>query len=251
MTINHMTFYSEQLRMMTSINVIIPDHPNGTGNVLLLLHGLGDDENAWLAQTNIIDYASREQITIIMPNGSRSYYTNEVQGPKYFDFVGREVLQRCQKWFNLPTDRTHTFVAGISMGGFGALKLGLVYPETFCKIFALSAMPDIIASWQANPARDSWYQRLFGSPDQITNSINDIGYLIKQQQYNTPAIWQFCGRDDPFFEMNVQLAQQIKNQQIHHDFVTVSGGHEWLLWDKAIEMVLKMIRTHEVNNVIL
>lgn len=251
MAINHISFFSDQLQMMTSMNVILPDHPNGQGDVLLLLHGLGDDEHAWIAQTNLVDYAKKTQTTIIMPRAERSYYTNAQNGKKYGDFVGEEVLQRCQKWFHLPNDRTRTFIAGNSMGGFGALKFGLSYSETFSKLFALSAMPDIKASWQANPDRDAWLQSLFGSPDQVTNSTNDIGYLIAQQQNNAPEIWQFCGREDPFFAMNDRLAQQIETKRLRHTFVTVPGGHEWRLWDQAIDRILKMIATHERQNVIL
>lgn len=241
MAINRLEFYSEKLQMNTRVNVILPDQPKGTGKILLLLHGLHDDENSWIDQTRLVSYASKTQITIIMPRADRSYYTNIVDGSQYFDYIADEVLQRCRQWFNLPTDPDKCYVAGVSMGGFGALKVGLTHPNQFKQIFALSAMPDIVKSWQNKPERDGWYRRLFGSPEQVIESDNDIAYLISQQTTNAPAIWQLCGVEDPFYAMNQTLDQQIKKQGLTHEFLEVPGAHEWGVWNPAIQQILEII----------
>lgn len=154
MAVSHIEFYSEKLEMKTRVNVILPEHFDKDGQVLLLLHGLGDDENAWLEQTRIVSYASESNITIIMPRVDRSYYTTSVGGPKYFEYVSQEILQRCQEWFNIPNNEEQIFIAGISMGGFGALKVGLTNPKKFKQIFVMSAMADILTNWRNNSERD-------------------------------------------------------------------------------------------------
>lgn len=193
MAISHIEFYSEKLEMKTRVNVILPEHFDKDGQVLLLLHGLGDDENAWLEQTRIVSYASESNITIIMPRVDRSYYTTSVGGPKYFEYVSQEILQRCQEWFNIPNNEEQIFIAGISMGGFGALKVGLTNPKKFKQIFVMSAMPDILTNWRNNSERDEWYRSLFGEPEQVQGSINDISYLVEKQDNIDPEIWQLCG----------------------------------------------------------
>lgn len=241
MAISHIVFYSEKLEMKTRVNLIFPEHPNKNGKVLLLLHGLGDDENTWLEQTKIAVYASQLNTTIIMPRADRSYYTTGLDGTKYFEYIGEEILQRCQEWFNITKNKEQTFIAGISMGGFGALKIGLTHPKKFRQIFAISAMPDIIKNWQDNLERNLWYQNLFVSQEKVEHSINDIAYLISKQNQHCPEIWQLCGLDDPFYDMNITLNQQIRTKGLRHTFVKVSGGHEWSVWDEAIKQVLHII----------
>ena len=241
MAVCHIEFYSEKLEMKTRINVILPEHVDKNGQVLLLLHGLGDDENTWLEQTRIVSYASKSNTTIIMPRVDRSYYTSIIGGPSYFEYISQEILQRCQDWFNISNKKNETFVAGISMGGFGALKTGLTNPTMFKQIFVMSAMPDIIENWRDNSKRDKWYRSLFGTPEQVQQSINDIAYLVAKQDDTAPEIWQLCGRNDPFYNMNVSLDQQIRKRGLKHQFVEVAGGHEWSVWDKAIKQVLHII----------
>lgn len=241
MAVSHIEFYSEKLEMKTRVNVILPEHFDKDGQVLLLLHGLGDDENAWLEQTRIVSYASESNITIIMPRVDRSYYTTSLGGPKYFEYISQEILQRCREWFNIPNNEEQTFIAGISMGGFGALKVGLTNPKKFKQVFVMSAMTDILTNWRNNSERDEWYRSLFGEPEQVQGSINDISYLVEKQDNTDPEIWQLCGRGDPFYDMNVILDQQIRKRGLKHQFVEVSGGHEWSVWDKAIKQVLNII----------
>ncbi|MFL2020375.1 hypothetical protein [Weissella hellenica] len=75
----------------------------------------------------------------------------------------------------------------------------------------------------------------------MKNSNNDIAYLISQQITNAPAIWQLCGVDDPYYQMNIMLHEQIEHQGLKHEFIEVSGGHEWNVWDPAIKQVLQSI----------
>lgn len=241
MAISRLSFYSDQLGMKTTINVILPEHPSGEGKTLLLLHGLGDDENSWLDRTRLAEYAENTNLTIIMPRLDRSYYTNRNGDSQYFEYINQEILQRCRQWFHLSSMKEKTFIAGISMGGFGALKAGLVHPNQFQTIFAMSSMTDIVRKWHESSNRDAWYRGLFGSPDRVIQSNNDIAYLVGQQEEQTPFIWQLCGYDDPYYDMNVTLSAQIEQKGLRHEFVEVDGGHEWSVWDKAIQQIITII----------
>ncbi|WP_125767624.1 alpha/beta hydrolase [Lapidilactobacillus wuchangensis] len=242
MAISHLEFFAESLGMRTRVNVVLPEHPAEDLSVLLLLHGLSDDENVWLEQTKLAAYASNKQVAIIMPRVDRSYYTNEVNGSHYFDYL-TELLQRCRQWFNLTIKPSRTFVAGVSMGGFGALKVALNQPEEFSKAYLLSAMVDIQASWRAHPDRDAWYRSLFGSPAALQGTENDLTGLIKHWSaaIRRPAIMQICGDHDPFYEINQQLHQDLLANQFDNDLEIVPGAHEWRVWDSAIQTVLSDI----------
>lgn len=246
MAVVHVEFGSRSLGMKTRINVILPEHPTRKLQTLLLFHGLGDDENSWLEQTNIISAVADMQLAVIMPRVDRSYYTNTTSGLDYFDYVSNELLQRCQKWFPLSTARADNFVGGVSMGGFGALKTGLVYPEKFSRIFSFSAMTDQKQQWHNHPERELWYRDLFGSPEQIANSNNDLIYLLGQQKVeNAPFIWQLCGTEDPFYGMNQEFSQKMTEYQIAHQTVNVPGKHEWSVWQAGIEQVVELLKKQQ------
>lgn len=242
MAISHLEFFADSLGMRTRVNVILPEHPESDLSILLLLHGLSDDENVWLEQTKLAAYAGDKQIAIIMPRVDRSYYTNEVNGSHYFDYL-TELLQRCRQWFNLTTKPSRTFVGGVSMGGFGALKVILNHPELFNKSYLLSAMVDIQASWRAHPDRDAWYRSLFGSPEQILGTENDLTGLIKNwsKAIERPEIMQICGDHDPFYSINQQLHQDLMDNHFESNLEIVPGAHEWRVWDSAIQTVLNDI----------
>jgi S-formylglutathione hydrolase FrmB len=241
--LNHLEFYAESLGMRTRVNLILPERPKKNLAVLLLLHGLGDDENVWLEQTKLVAYASEQQVAIVMPRVDRSYYTNEVNGSRYFDYL-TELLNRVRQWFNLTTERNRTFVAGVSMGGFGALKVALNHPELFEQAYLLSAMVDIQASWQAHPDRDAWYSSLFGSETAIKETKNDLTGLVRSWLADKPKpeIYQICGDHDPFYEINLRLNKNLLASHFKSRLKIVPGAHEWRVWDDAIQDVLADIR---------
>src|SRR5882724_2530549 len=138
-------FFSETLGMCSSMRVILPGtterrigdvgvsragqaafrgHPT-----LFLLHGMSDDETIWTRCTSIERYAAPLGLAVVMPNVHRSFYTNMLHGYRYWDFVSQELLEKARGFFPLSSAREDNFVAGLSMGGYGALKLALTLPE--------------------------------------------------------------------------------------------------------------------------
>lgn len=104
-----------------------------TGNLhptLYLLHGLSDDDSIWLRRTSIERYVAQMGIAVVMPQVHRSFYTDMAAGGQYWTFISEELPALARSFFPLSAKREDNFVAGLSMGGYGALKLGLRKPET-------------------------------------------------------------------------------------------------------------------------
>ncbi|HEY3664538.1 MAG TPA: alpha/beta hydrolase-fold protein, partial [Polyangiaceae bacterium] len=142
-------FFSETLGMASSMRVLLPEpsaqqtarppHP-----VLFLLHGLSDDETAWARFSGIERYVQTLDLAVVMPNVHRSYYSNMKHGYRYWDFISEELPNKARALFPLSPRRELSFVAGLSMGGYGALKLGLSKPESFAAAASLSGSCDLL-----------------------------------------------------------------------------------------------------------
>lgn len=227
--------------MQTRVNVILPEHLHNP-SLLMLLHGLGDDENTWLQQVRLVPYLSNKQIVIVMPRVDRSYYANTQAGVKYFDYISNELLSRIHEWFNLDADADSTFVAGQSMGGYGALKVILNRPNCFKAAFVLSGVTDLLLQWKNHPERDKWYHELFGNQDKLRGSNSDLPFLIKHWlSIDKPIIRQICGKQDPFYKMNQDFQEAATEAGFDCKLKTVQGAHQWSVWNCAIQLVLQAI----------
>ena len=130
---------SKELKKAVEVNVIYPVADKAPAKVLYLLHGLSDDASIWMRLTSIERYAERRNLAVVMPDGGRGFYTDALKGARYWSYVAEELPELMHKIFKLPKGAKNTFAAGLSMGGYGALKLGLRRPEEF------SAVGDIAA----------------------------------------------------------------------------------------------------------
>lgn len=136
-------FYSNVLGLSCAMNVLLPESAQGVGSdasgwdgeselpVLYLLHGVSDDHTIWMRRTSLERYAAGKRLAIVMPAVHRSYYSNQKYGYDYLKFVGEELPQICRRFFRISARREDNFVAGLSMGGYGAMKVGLNYPDRF------------------------------------------------------------------------------------------------------------------------
>ena len=150
-------FGSYALGMACSMNVILPQKVNmqigmkgvageGKHPTLFLLHGLSDDHTIWMRRTSIERYVAPLGLAVVMPNVHRSFYTDMAMGGKYWTFVSEELPRVARSLFHLSDKREDNFVAGLSMGGYGAMKMGLRKPEMFAAAASLSGVMDI-NSW--------------------------------------------------------------------------------------------------------
>ena len=225
----------KSLQRRTSISVILPadnlhflndeeeivEKPYKT---LYLLHGLYGSDDIFLANTSIQKFAEDHGIAIVIPCGENSFYLDDVDSHRLFgEYVGQELLDITRSIFPLSDKRQDTFIAGFSMGGYGAIRNGLKYSENFSKIGMISAalISDEIESYgDDNNVLHSrpFYESVFGNLDEVAGSDKDPKYLIENCE-NIPEIYMACGLDDFLFQKNADFYRFLKSKDIDATFV--------------------------------
>ena len=238
-------FHSEILSLSTSMTVILPQTPMGKGEkkhpTLNLLHGFSDDHTIWTRRTSIERYAEELGIAVIMPQVDHSYYTDMAYGKKYWTFLTEEVPHVARNLFPLSDKREDNFVAGLSMGGYGAFKWALRHPEKFAAAASLSGALDIATRVDKAPAerQDSFYQ-IFGG-EQVADTDKDLLWLIEQGNKSAdqkPFLYQCCGTEDFLFEENKNFQAACEESTYSLTTTYSEGDHEWGYWDRKIQDVL-------------
>ncbi|MGV3466199.1 MAG: alpha/beta hydrolase [Heyndrickxia sp.] len=246
-------FYSEVLNLSTSMTVILPQQTttqigleNKKGNnrhqTLYLLHGLSDDDTIWTRRTSIERYVAPLGLAVVMPQVHHSFYTDMKYGNKYWTFLTEELPDITRSFFPLSEAREDNFVAGLSMGGYGALKWALNYPDKFCAAASLSGVTDIVNRVKNTPPNDDIFSLIFGRED-ISGTKNDLFSLIDSvnKLEQKPLLYQSCGTEDFLYEDNIRFKEHCKrrNYEITSNFGP--GEHEWGYWDSRIQDVLEWL----------
>ena len=247
----------KSLQRRTSISVILPadnihflqdteeivPKPYRT---LYLLHGLYGSDDIFLANTSIQKFAEDNGIAIVIPCGENSFYIDNPKAHAYYgEYVGQELLDITRNIFPLSHRREDTFIAGFSMGGYGAVRNGLKYHENFSKIGMISAalITDDIVNYteDGNVLRSrDFYESIFGDLDELKGSDMDPKALIERCP-NVPDIYMACGEDDFLFEKNSDFHEFLKDMDIDVDFVKASGEHTWEFSEKYIKEFIKTL----------
>ena len=246
MALLHVQFYSVALQVNTAIEVILPEPQQGIGistaqesslpGVLYLLHGYSDDQSVWMRRTSVERYAARHNLAVVMPAVNHSFYCNEPNGERYWDFVSDELPQVVHSFFRLSHDPARTFVAGLSMGGYGALRLGLTFPERFAAVGSFSGVLDLAGMAMAGSRPDLRISRLFPDPKAIAGSDNDLYALLDRQAAHRPRLFIACGTADHLYPMHVPFIEQAQAKAWSVDHMEQPAiGHQWAFWDAMIE----------------
>lgn len=240
-------FFSEVLEVSTSMTVLLPQAGDGQigvastlpahrePSVLYLLHGLSDDSTAWLRYTGIERYAAPLGLAVVLPEVQRSFYADEVHGARYWTFLSEELPDVVAAFFRVSDRREDTFVAGLSMGGYGALKWALRRPERFAAAASLSGALDVVGLG-ARPERRALFERVFGDRP---GPRDDLFTLLAEADVDSlPSLYVGCGTEDELHDCNVRFVDEATaaGVDVHVDFRP--GEHEWGLWDAAIRDVL-------------
>lgn len=249
-------FHSETLGLACSMNVILPQRTSsqiglagkaGDGRfpTLFLLHGMSDDHSIWMRRTSIERYVAPLGLAVVMPAVHRSYYSNMVHGGRYWDFVSEELPALARSFFPLSDRREDNFVAGLSMGGYGAFKLAFACPEKFAAAASLSGALDVGGHFNAlGEERSAEFQRIFGPVESIPSTDNDLFHLAKQLKASgkpIPSLFQCCGTDDFLYKTNLKFHNFLKGQDFDLTYLEAPGTHEWGFWDKHIQDVLNWL----------
>src|SRR4051812_20434736 len=124
-------WFSRILDKHVGTYVCLPDAPGAPFPTLYLLHGLSDDYTGWLRRSSIERYAARHSMIIVMPDGFRGFYTDNADGPAYAKYIAEELPAMIERTFPARDERAARAIGGLSMGGYGALRVALAYPHVF------------------------------------------------------------------------------------------------------------------------
>ena len=244
MSLIQLRFFSEELNMFTPVNVILPLPRDSRAQApalpaLYLLHGMGDDYSAWLRKTAVERYALEHGAAVIMPDGVLSCWEDMVHGAKYRSYVTRELPQFIRSNFPISPRREETFIAGCSMGGFGALKLALSNPEQYSAVGCFSA-----AHFEYRPdsiRHQLMIQRVYGEDvDAFDARIAED--IQKVNSGSLPLrIWHSCGDQDALKTNALKtraLMEGLPEGRIDYCFEMLPGRHDWALWDASVQRFL-------------
>jgi S-formylglutathione hydrolase FrmB len=243
-------FMSEVLEVGTSMTVLLPQAGEtqvgvqtgaaveGDFPVLYLLHGLTDDSTAWQRFTGIERYAAARGLAVVMPEVGRSFYADEPHGGAYWTFLSEELPAVVGSFFRVSQRREDTFVAGLSMGGYGALKWALRRPARFAAAVSLSGALDVVAL-SAEPDRQELFQRVFG--DDIP-AEDDLFALLRDADHDAlPALYLGCGTEDHLFGSTDRFVAAARAVGLDPHVDLRPGEHEWGLWDRVIADVVSWL----------
>ena len=256
MAVLHCDFFSDVLGLSTSMTVILPQRTSAQiglrgavrdpgesdrGHpVLYLLHGLSDDHTTWLRRTSIERYVAPLGLAVVMPQVHRSFYTDQVHGNRYRTFLVDELPGVVDEFFRVSRRREDTFVAGLSMGGYGALTWALGRPDRFAVAASLSGALDVegLRRSGSHPGvlADAFGDRpLRGTPDDPTWLLGQV------EPAALPQLYVCCGTDDPLVAQNRAFAEACaaRGAAVRTDFGP--GAHEWGYWDARIQDVLSLL----------
>jgi S-formylglutathione hydrolase FrmB len=216
-----------------------PEHGFRT---LFLLHGLSDDETIWLRRTSIERYVAPLGLAVVMPNVHRSFYTNMAHGQLYWDFVSEELPQVARAFFPLSAHRDDNYVAGLSMGGYGALKLALSLPDRYSHVASLSGLTDLSDDRAWTTPEE--FENVFGSRARADSP--ECNLFTKAEAITPtwrPRVFQCCGTDDFLYAANVRFRDHLQRLGYDLTYEEGPGDHEWGYWDRMIQNVLRWLPT--------
>ncbi|MDR1531626.1 MAG: esterase family protein [Clostridiales bacterium] len=255
--------FAKSLRRKTQITVIIPTDapPEIAPNLperfkpIYLLHGFSEDHTAFLAGAPLQEYACRYGAAFIMPSGENSFYLNDgIRGALYEEYICLELPEIAAKFLPISDKREDTVVAGISMGGFGAIHSGLAHPEKFGAIISYSAalITDGISTMKegdSNPvAPYSYYRHTFGDLTRLPGSRNDPKALAAAlPPEDAPNIYMCCGTEDFLLNENRDFHETLVRLGIAHTYAEDSGTHDWAFWNRFIPRSLDWLEDQRRN----
>ena len=250
-------YFSNALRRMTSFEMLIPnDLPEGIPwenptahsrpmSTLFLLHGYTGKAGNWVPE----GLPEKLNFAIVMPTAENSFYLDgEATGHAYQTMVGEELVDYVRKTFRLANGPEDTYIAGLSMGGFGALHTGLAYPDRFGKIGALSSALIVheIATFQPGQgnsvANYEYYRSCFGDLSTVLErDVNPevLARKLKAAGAKIPDIYMACGTEDFLIEPNRAFHRFLEEEGIAHEYRESKGVHDMVFWREYIEKVVE------------
>mgnify|MGYP004448317161 CR=1 FL=1 len=253
-------FFSPVLGFNTDINVFIPT-PNSDEvlnnkksdyfqkdakyQVLYLLHGAYGDYTDWMRLSSIEKYAQNHKLAVVMPSASNSFYQDMFRGSSYLTYLTEELPQFVTSVFPISRRREDNFVAGLSMGGYGAVRLGFTKPEQYCACASLSGAIDVVSCRQqvvdGTIGGPFLWDAIFEYAEKIEGTDADLFALARKriaEGRTLPKIFQTCGVSDFIYEPNVSAHKKLVEAGVDVTYEEHPGIHDWDYWDTHIQRAL-------------
>ncbi|PQP80174.1 acetylesterase [Paenibacillus sp. PCH8] len=261
MAMIQVNFFSKSMRREVTFSALLPvDAPVIPGQAdpganreplksLYLLNGYSGSNTDWISYTRIRELSDRYRIAVFMPAGENHFYVDdEDKGDLHGEYVGQELVEFTRSLFPLSTKREDTYIGGLSMGGYGAIRNGLKYAEHFGKIIALSSaiLPYKIANaepgYSDGVANYQYFKRVFGDLDQLTGSDKDPEALVmrlKEANTSIPDIYMACGTEDFLLDVNQRFRDFLHQENVSLTYIESAGVHNWDFWNDYIVLALE------------
>jgi len=231
-------WHSNTLGMKVSTNLLLPDLGEGPFPVLYLLHGLSDDHTIWTRFTRLELYVRNLPLMVVMPQGFRGFYTRQEQGPDYATYIAEDLPRFVERQFHAAARREHRAIGGLSMGGYGALRIGLGYPQRYVSVHSHSGA-FALRTRKGGPVSRKEFEQIFGrKPAGTDHDLRRLARRAKREGM-LPKLWLDCGKEDFLIRDNRRFHGELKKMKIDHEYREYAGAHNWDYWDLHIRDALK------------
>ena len=245
MSLCSINFFGSSIGLSTSMNVILPDSGDGPFPVFYLLHGLSDDHTIWLRRTSIERYVAGLPLIVVMPNTHRGFYTNGVAPGtyRYEDHLIKDVIGLIDRTFPTIKSRQGRAIGGLSMGGYGAAKLGLKHPDLFCSVNSHSGALNgpLYSEAKTVELMNPEFLAMFGK-DYVGGPDDPHALAKKCPAQKRPAMLVDCGTEDFLLEENRAFRRTLQAIGYPHEYQEFPGAHEWGYWDLHVQQALAFHR---------
>ena len=255
-------FHSSALEMSAQVNLIIPQKMWEASSkneactkeypTVYLLHGYLGDHTSWQRASAIERYAAEHEVAVVIPSVERSWYSDTKYGYRFLTYICEELPYFLATHFKgFSTKRETTFVGGLSMGGYGAMKVGLTRPDRFGAIVSLSSAFDVYERVSgAKGEKKGYWTSIFGEADEVKESANDVYYLaqkIKNEGKPLPKIQIWCGTEDPRLYESQNMRDHLLALGYDVFYSESAGDHSWPYWDQQIALAIPRLLGKEAK----
>jgi S-formylglutathione hydrolase FrmB len=242
----------ETVKVNLPLNIILPD-PGKMGGVavakrkvLYLLHGLSDDASAWQRYSSVETLAAAYGLVVVMPSAGRSFYIDQPNGQGYFAYLTEELPHYLADVFGLAPRREDTFIAGNSMGGYGAFKAALLHPELYAAAASFSGVLGIAVLQllpHTDPRRDE-FALLFGDLEKLVGSEHDPAVWLERAAKDPsrlPRLFISVSRQEDIYPLSGMFHAACQSLGVQSEYHEEDGAHDWFFWDGQIRLFLAAI----------
>ena len=249
MALLQVNYMSKALFRIVPVNVILPadrfdadtnrylNVKNQKYKTLYLLHGLLGNYTDCVSQTRIQKWAEEKNLAVVMPSGDNAFYFNSrTPWNDYGTFIGEELVEVTRRMFPLSEKREDTFIAGLSMGGYGALRNGIVYSETFSHVAGFSSALHIFED-TSEEANIGLFDNIEAAAGTDMNPWIAVDEMLAEKRCG-PQFYMACGTKDDLMQINVSFRDYLREKGIEVTWDEENYGHDWDFWDSQIKKVL-------------